>query len=159
MSKIELNKIELHYQEYGDGEDVVILLHGFLSSSKMWTNYYVPDLTKRYKVYAIDVRGHGNSNKVKSGCNLQQMADDIYQFVILKNIDECVLPGMSMGGAIAIQFATNFPDKLKSYSNESWTRNLIFKRFLLYFTYSVICCSKKIPFKTIFKKCFNKNIA
>lgn len=114
MPKIELNSIELYYEEYGNGEEVVILLHGFLSSSKMWTNNYIPDLMKRYKVYTIDVRGHGNSNEVKTGCNLQQMADDIYQFVSLKNIDKCILAGMSMGGAIAIQFAINFPDKIKS---------------------------------------------
>ena len=114
MPKIEINNIELYYEEYGDGEEAVILLHGFLSSSKMWADSYVPDLTKRYKVYAIDVRGHGNSNRVKDGCNLQQMADDIYQFVILKDIDECILAGMSMGGAIAIQFAINFPEKIKS---------------------------------------------
>ena len=114
MTKIELNSIELYYEEYGNVEEVVILLHGFLSSSKMWTNNYIPNLMKRYKVYTIDVRGHGNSNEVKTGCNLQQMADDIYQFVILKEIDECILAGMSMGGAIAIQFAINFPDKIKS---------------------------------------------
>ena len=114
MPKIKLNNIKLYYKEYGDGEEVVILLHGFLSSIKMWANNYVPDLMKGYKVYAIDVRGHGNSNNVKIGCNLQQMADDIYQFVILKDIDKCILAGMSMGGAIAIQFAINFPDKIKS---------------------------------------------
>jgi len=114
MPKIELNSIELYYEEYGNGEEVVILLHGFLSSSKMWTNNYIPDLMKRYKVYTIDVRGHGNSNEVKTGCNLQQMADDIYQFVSLKNIDKCILAGMSMGGAIAIQFAIKYPDKIKS---------------------------------------------
>ena len=114
MPKIELNSIELYYEECGTGEEVIILLHGFLSSSKMWADNYVPDLRKRYKVYAIDVRGHGNSNKVKVGCNLQQMTDDIYRFVILKDIDECILVGMSMGGAIAIQFAINFPDKIKS---------------------------------------------
>jgi pimeloyl-ACP methyl ester carboxylesterase len=114
MPKIKLNSIELYYEEYGNGEEVVILLHGFLSSSKMWTNNYIPDLMNRYKVYAIDVRGHGKSTEVKIGCNLQQMADDIYQFVILKKIDKCILAGMSMGGAIAIQFAINFPDKIKS---------------------------------------------
>jgi pimeloyl-ACP methyl ester carboxylesterase len=114
MQKIELNGIELYYEEYGNGEEVFILLHSFLSSSKMWANIYIPDLINRYKVYTIDLRGHGNSNEVKTGCNLQQMADDIYQFVILKKIDKCILAGMSMGGAIAIQFAINFPDKIKS---------------------------------------------
>ena len=114
MPRIELNNIELYYEEYGNGEEAVILLHGFLSSSRMWANNYVPDLMKRYKVYAIDVRGHGNSNKVKIGCNLQQMADDIYQFMILKKIDKCILAGMSMGGAIAIQYALKIPDKRQS---------------------------------------------
>lgn len=114
MPKIKLNSIELYYEEYGDGEGVVILLHGFLSSSKMWSNSFVPDLMKRYKVYAIDARGHGNSNNVKIGCNLQQMADDIYHFTILQNIDKCILAGMSMGGAIAIQFAIKYPDKINS---------------------------------------------
>jgi pimeloyl-ACP methyl ester carboxylesterase len=57
MPKIELNNIELYYQEYGGGEEVIILLHGFLSSSKMWAKNYVPDLVKRFKVYSIDVRG------------------------------------------------------------------------------------------------------
>jgi pimeloyl-ACP methyl ester carboxylesterase len=114
MPKIELNSIELYYEEYGNEEEVVILLHSFLSSSKMWANNYIPDLVKRYKVYTIDLRGHGNSNEVKTGCNLQQMADDIYQFVKSKNIDKFILAGTSMGGAIAIQFAINFPDKLKS---------------------------------------------
>jgi pimeloyl-ACP methyl ester carboxylesterase len=114
MPKIKLNSIELYYEEYGDGEEVIILLHGFLSSLKMWSNSCVPDLMKRYKVYAIDARGHGNSNKVKIGCNLQQMADDIYRFMILQNIDKCILAGISMGGAIAIQFAINYPNRLNS---------------------------------------------
>ena len=77
MGKIKLNSIELYYEEFGDsGEEVVILLHGFLSSSKIWMNNYIPDLMKRYKVYTIDLLGHGNSNKVKIGCTLKQMADD-----------------------------------------------------------------------------------
>ena len=81
----------------------------------MWSNSCVPDLMKRYKVYAIDARGHGNLNNVKIGCNLQQMADDIYHFMILQNIDKCILSGMSMGGGgIAIQFAINYPDKINS---------------------------------------------
>ena len=114
MPKIDLNNIELYYEEYGDGEEAIILLHGFLSSSRMWKNKYVPALMKKYKVYTIDVRGHGNSNTVKTGCNLQQMDDDIYRFSILKKIDSFILVRMSMLCAIAIQFSINFPDKIKS---------------------------------------------
>ena len=114
MLKVKLNNIELYYEQYGDGEDVMILLHGFLASSKMWADGYIPELKKRFTVYAIDVRGHGNSSAVKVGCDLQQMSDDIYQFMVLKNIDQCILAGMSMGGAIAIQCAIKFQEKIKT---------------------------------------------
>ena len=67
MPKIRLNSIELYYEEYGDGEEVIILLHGFLSSSKMWSNSCVPDLMKRYRVYAVDARGMVILTKLKPG--------------------------------------------------------------------------------------------
>jgi pimeloyl-ACP methyl ester carboxylesterase len=152
MPKIELNNIELYYEEYGDGETAVILLHGFLSSSKMWSNSYVPTLIKNYKVYTIDLRGHGNSNNVKIGCNLQQMADDIYQFTILKNIDACILAGMSMGGAIAIQFAINFPDKIKSLLLMSPGPGTLFsKGFFFWSTILSFVSQKKFLLKLSFK--------
>ena len=113
MPEIELNSIKLHYDQYGEGGEVLILLHGFLSSSKMWADNYVPELQKRYRVYAIDLRGHGNSSKIKTGCDLQHMSDDIYQFMVLRNLDKCILAGMSMGGAVAIQTAIKYPDKIK----------------------------------------------
>lgn len=114
MPKISINNIELHYNQYGNGKGVVILLHGFLSSSRMWEDDYIHDLMKTYTVYTIDMRGHGNSHNVKSGCNLFQMADDVYQFAVKKNIEKCIIGGMSMGGGIAIQFAINFPEKVES---------------------------------------------
>ena len=114
MPKIKLGNFELYYEEHGNGEDIVILLHGFLSSSKMWAKNYIPDLMKMYKIYAVDLRGHGNSSGVKIGCNLQQMASDINKFVILKRINRCILMGMSMGGAVALQFAIEYPEKIKS---------------------------------------------
>jgi pimeloyl-ACP methyl ester carboxylesterase len=112
MPRMTLNGIELYYQKYGHGEAVVVLLHGFLSSSKMWTPDYVTDLSRKYTVYSLDLRGHGNSSTVKIGCNLKQMASDIHQFVLVKKINRCTLAGMSMGAAVAIQFAIDFPDKL-----------------------------------------------
>ena len=59
------------------------------------------------------------------------MAFDIYHFMILQNLDKYIIAGMLMGGAVEIQFAIQFHNKLKSTdSYESWTRDIIFKRFL-----------------------------
>jgi pimeloyl-ACP methyl ester carboxylesterase len=114
MPRMTLNGIDLYYKKYGHGEEVVVLLHGFLSSSKMWAPDYVPDLSRKYTVYTIDLRGHGHTSNVKIGCNLKQMANDIHQFILFKRIKKCTLAGMSMGAAVAIQFAIDFPDKLLS---------------------------------------------
>jgi pimeloyl-ACP methyl ester carboxylesterase len=51
---------------------------------------------------------------VKIGCDLQQMASDINKFAIHKRINRCILMGMSMGGAVALQFAIGYPEKIKS---------------------------------------------
>ena len=114
MPKIELNGIEMYYEKYGNGGDVIILLHGFLSSSKMWAYDYIPELAKTYTVYAFDLRGHGRSNHIKIGCNVKQMADDVHQFLNSKHIETCILAGMSMGGAVAIQFAIYFPERIQA---------------------------------------------
>jgi pimeloyl-ACP methyl ester carboxylesterase len=152
MPKIDLNNIELYYEEYGDGEKTIILLHGFLSSSRMWTNKYVPDLMKRYKVYTIDVRGHGNCSNVKIGCNLQQMADDIYRFAVLKKIDPFILAGMSMGGAIAIQFAINFPNKIKSLILMNPGPGTLFSKcFFIMSPILSLISQKRVVLQTFFK--------
>lgn len=114
MPNIAINNIRLYYEEYGQGDDVLILLHGFLSSSNMWKKDYIPKWAQRHKVFAIDMRGHGGSHGVKVGCNLTQMADDIHRFAIKKNLITFTLAGMSMGGAIAIQYAIRHPDILNA---------------------------------------------
>ncbi len=114
MQKIKINNVDLYYEEHGQGDNVMILLHGFLSSSKMWGYDYLPEFTKKYKVYTLDVRGHGCSHRVQKGCHVMQMTDDLHQFVLKKKLNNVIVAGISMGGAIALQFAINFPEIVKA---------------------------------------------
>ncbi|MFC1550965.1 alpha/beta fold hydrolase [Candidatus Latescibacterota bacterium] len=110
MPKIHINNVELHYEEYGTGGTPVVLVHGFLASSNMWRDYFIPHLYGSHRVYALDMRGHGQSSHVKQGCNVVQLADDVFQFVQEMQLENVIYIGMSMGGAVGIQFAINHPD-------------------------------------------------
>ena len=61
--------IELHYEERGAGEPL-ILLHGNGEDSSYW-NAQIPELTRFYRVIAVDSRGHGASGSGGHGCRLK----------------------------------------------------------------------------------------
>ena len=112
MSKVQINNVELYYKEHGTGVKHIVFIHGFLSSSNMWKNFYLSHLHEKYHAYAVDVRGHGRSHHIKQGCNLIQLADDVYQFARHLQIERCTYIGMSMGGAIGVQLALDHPEIL-----------------------------------------------
>ena len=61
MPEAFVNGITLRYTDDGEG-DVVLLIHGLGSSSADW-ELQLPVLTSRYRVIAVDLRGHGESSK------------------------------------------------------------------------------------------------
>ena len=112
MPKLQINTVELHYEEHGTGAKPIIFVHGFLLSSTMWQDFYMAHLPEPYRAYAIDVRGHGQSHHIKQGCNLVQLADDVYQFAQRLQLGKFVYAGVSMGGAIGVQLALDRPEAL-----------------------------------------------
>jgi pimeloyl-ACP methyl ester carboxylesterase len=114
MPRISVNNVELYYEKHGAGAQPVVFVHGFLLSSRMWHDLYISRLPERYHAYAIDMRGHGQSHHVKDGCNLVQMADDVYRFVQQLQLGTVRYVGVSMGGAIGLQLALDHPEVLKA---------------------------------------------
>ncbi|MFC1651172.1 alpha/beta fold hydrolase [Candidatus Latescibacterota bacterium] len=112
MPEIRINNVELHYDEFGSGGKPIIFAHGFLASSKMWQNYFIPHLPDSFHAYAIDMRGHGKSNHIDYGCNVAQLADDVYQFSRELSLGSVIYVGMSMGGAVGIRIAIDHPEIL-----------------------------------------------
>lgn len=98
----QVNGINICYDESGDGKPV-ILVHG-LSSSKE-TMYYLRDVLKdSYKVYSIDCRGHGLSDKM-ANYTLEDHAKDVIAFAKSLNYDKVNLIGYSMGSYISLRAA------------------------------------------------------
>ena len=113
MSKIKINNIELYYEEHGSGSEPIVFVHGFLVSLKMWHDRYISRLPAKYHAYAMDMRGHGQSNQIKQGCNLVQLADDVYQFSQQLQLAPFLYVGVSMGGGVGVQLALNHPEVLR----------------------------------------------
>jgi pimeloyl-ACP methyl ester carboxylesterase len=105
-----------HYIDHGGEGEVIILLHGFLSSSKYWRKLQ-PLLSKAgYRIIAIDLLGFGKATKPTDG---QYDYDDHVAFVhtTLQEIgitNKFHLIGHSMGALIASRYGTLYPDDVHS---------------------------------------------
>jgi hypothetical protein len=73
------NDIRQHYVESGEGAPVV-LLHGFPETSYAW-RYQIPELAKKYRVIAPDLRGYGETDKPATGYDKRNMAKDLRELM------------------------------------------------------------------------------
>jgi len=104
--------IRLRYAEQGTGAgEPVILLHG-LSDSWFSFSRVLPLLSAQRRVYALDQRGHGDSDKPTSGYSMRDLAADVIAFMDAKGIDRATILGHSMGSFVAQQVALAAPKRV-----------------------------------------------
>jgi pimeloyl-ACP methyl ester carboxylesterase len=105
-----------NYIDYGGSGEVIILLHGFLSSSKYWTKLQPLLSGAGYRVITIDLLGFGNASKPTDA--RYDYADHVqYIDVTLRQIGitkPFILVGHSMGGLIATRYSTIHPASVRS---------------------------------------------
>lgn len=103
--------IKLHYVEEGQGEPL-LLLHGNGEDGTYFV-HQIAYFSKKYRVIAIDTRGHGKSPRGDQPFTIRQFADDLYQFMQLHQIEKAHILGFSDGGNIAMIFAMKYPQCVK----------------------------------------------
>jgi non-heme chloroperoxidase len=104
--------IRMHYAEQGPANGTpIILLHGYSDS---WFSYslVLSALARDTRVYALDLRGHGNSDRPTSGYQMRDMAADVIASMDAKQIVRATIVGHSMGGFIAQQVALAAPRRV-----------------------------------------------
>ena len=99
--------ITLNYIETGEGFPLV-LLHGNGEDHTYFKRQMEP-FSQRYRVIALDTRGHGGSPRGSAPFTLDQFAGDLKEFLDRKGITRCHLLGFSDGGNIALLFALKYP--------------------------------------------------
>jgi len=108
MSSVEVNGIGLAYAVAGDTElPPAVLLHALGEDSNTWTTV-IEALTPRYRVYAIDLRGHGGSSH-PGDYSLELMRSDVLGFLHTHNLKGVTLIGHSLGAAVAYLVAEAEP--------------------------------------------------
>lgn len=90
--------VELRYVEAGSGKPL-ILIHGWSHSAKLFGAQFA-GLADRYRIIAIDLRGHGYSDKPAHGMRLSRLAMDLHEFFIALDVREANVLGHGMGAAV-----------------------------------------------------------
>ncbi|MFE5585779.1 alpha/beta fold hydrolase [Kitasatospora sp. NPDC056531] len=108
---VELPEVVLAYRESGrpDGPPLV-LLHALGERAADW-DVVLPDLAPGHHVYALDLRGHGDSGRT-AGYSLEAMRDDVLAFLDALGLGRIDLVGHSMGGAVAYLLAQAVPERI-----------------------------------------------
>lgn len=106
----EFKKIKVGYTDEGKGR-VIVLLHGFLGSRKMW-DVYVKALSKNFRVIAIDLPGHGVTPSIGYYHSMEMLAQSVKAVLDKIGVRKYIIAGHSMGGYTTLAFAELFPENI-----------------------------------------------
>jgi 3-oxoadipate enol-lactonase len=111
MHFIELNGVALRYELSGTGDRTLVLVHEMGGSLESWDEV-VPHFAPSRRVLRYDTRGAGMSQKVRGELTFATMAADIAALLDALGITgKVALAGVAVGGAIALQFAAQYPER------------------------------------------------
>src|SRR5882762_2650442 len=106
----KLDGARIHYQSYGKGREALVLVHGWTCSIEYWRDL-IPDLSKRSRVIAIDLPGHGLSDKPQVAYTMDLFARAVDAVMRDAGVKRAVLVGHSMGTPVARQFYRKYPQE------------------------------------------------
>lgn len=102
--------MKLFSQVLGEGEPLVIM-HGLFGMGDNWMSH-AKNWSERYEVHVLDMRNHGRS-PWSDEHSYHAMALDVVEYLGEKNLQQPLLLGHSMGGKVAMEFATQWPGQLQ----------------------------------------------
>src|SRR5687768_16466512 len=112
----KLDGTRIHYKSYGKGREALFLIHGWTCNLDFWRDQ-IPDLSKRNRVVAIDLPGHGQSDKPQLAYSMDLFACAVDAVMRDAHVERAVLVGHSMGTPIARQFYRKYPQKTLAIVN------------------------------------------
>ncbi len=112
---IDVDGIRVHYQEAGDPDaPALVLIHGFASSTLVWSKVFLRFADAGYRVIAVDMLGYGYSAKPKSGeYTIPGQAKLLMRLLDRLGISRAIFLGSSYGGAVAATCALDYGDRVE----------------------------------------------
>ncbi len=108
MRYLDLHGERVAYRDEGTGE-ALLLIHGMAGSSATW-RAVIPALSKKYRVVAPDLLGHGESTKPRGDYSLGAFAASLRDLLDELGISQATVVGQSLGGGVAMQFTYQHRD-------------------------------------------------
>ena len=106
-----VNGLHLHLRDWGGHGRAMLLLHGLASHAGIW-DLVAPILARHARVVALDLRGHGTSDKPSSGYDFDTVAQDVMRFCRKLGLRKPLVAGHSWGGNVALHCAANYPSEI-----------------------------------------------
>jgi len=110
---VNVNNLNLSYDDVGEGNVPIVFLHGFPFDKTMWQeqlNY----LKTTNRVIACDIRGFGKSKDEESHLGMDLFANDLILFIDKLGLEKVIICGLSMGGFIALNAMKRFPSRFEA---------------------------------------------
>lgn len=102
------------YYEAGPADGpVIVLLHGLASDADTWDKVIGPLAAAGMRVVALDLLGHGESDKPENDYHLDDFTDSLARFLDAVGVSTATLCGHSFGGAISMFFGTRHPERVE----------------------------------------------
>jgi pimeloyl-ACP methyl ester carboxylesterase len=111
---MDVNGVTVAYDEVGDGEDVIVLVHGHPFNRSMWRPQIDAIAGAGWRVIAPDLRGYGDSTVAPGVTLLDQFARDIVALLDARGVASAVFGGLSMGGQIVMECCRHYPDRVRA---------------------------------------------
>jgi pimeloyl-ACP methyl ester carboxylesterase len=113
--RVEVNGTELHYVSAGVHGSPVLLAHGFPES---WWSFHklIPRLADHHQVFAVDLRGFGESSPAAAGHDSATAAEDLVELIDRLDVGPVHLTGQDISGPTTFRVAATHPELVKSYT-------------------------------------------
>jgi len=108
---VKVGEINTRYWVLGQGSPL-LLIHGLGASCEYW-RYNVRALSQGCRVYAFDLPGFGRSDQRIEDLSLHFAGEFVAAFLDAQGVDRASLVGNSLGGAVSLQFAVQYPHRLE----------------------------------------------
>lgn len=108
MPFVKFRDKKIDYSKKGEGKTIVFL-HGYLEAAIVWEqleNYF----SKNFTTICIDLPGHGNSELIDDVQTMELMAEAVNTVLENENISEATIIGHSMGGYVALELYSKYPN-------------------------------------------------
>ena len=122
---VHANGIDIHYLEAGEGEPLVLLHGGVVSTNPIWTGVpisyasHMATLSARFRVIAPDTRGAGRTVHSGGTVTFDLLADDVAALIDALGLDRPLVAGFSEGGITATVLGIRHPGTVRAIANHA----------------------------------------